>query len=80
MHNISFDTKTKTSYDSTLKKHHDLGKPVLLLTMDNEIEAEMLLEMLREQHIPALKKSPGAGAYLSIYAGFTTLSVKIYVP
>ena len=58
----------------------DYGKPVLLITVENEIKAEMLLAVLEEQEITAFKKIRGAGAYLSIYMGATYGGVEIYVP
>jgi len=58
----------------------DLGQAVLLLKLDDQLEAEMLLNLLAERQIPAIKKIRGAGGYLSIYMGVTSMGVEIYVP
>ena len=59
----------------------DFGEPVLLLTVYDKIEADMLLAMLREQKIPAFVKSPGIGGYMEIIMGIVTFQgAKIYVP
>ena len=59
---------------------HDLGEPVLLVTIDGHLEAEMLLSLLNEQQIPAFKKSRDAGAYFPIATGTNSLGVEIFVP
>jgi len=58
----------------------DLGAPVLLLTLYDALKADMLLSTLAKQRIPAFKKIRGAGGYLSIYMGVTSLGVELYVP
>jgi len=58
----------------------DLGEPVLLITLDGHLEAEMLLGLLAEHQIPAFKKSRDAGAYFPIAIGTNALGVGICVP
>jgi hypothetical protein len=58
----------------------DLGEPVLLITIDGHLEADMLLGLLTEHHIPAFKKSHDAKAYFSTATGTNSLGVDIYVP
>ena len=55
----------------------DLGEPVLLITVENEIEADILLDLLAEQQIPAFKKSCSAGMFC---VGNTCLGAQVYVP
>jgi hypothetical protein len=59
---------------------HDLGEPVLLLTIDGHLEADMLLSVLAEHQIPAFKKSRDAGAYFPVTIGTNSLGVDVYVP
>ena len=58
----------------------DLGEPTLLFAGLNTLQADMLLALLAEQQIPAYKKSRGAGGYISVLMGTTSLGVEIYVP
>lgn len=58
----------------------DLGEPALLTTMDNELEADMLLAMLTDQGIPAYKLFQGAWGGLSYSMAITSLCVEVYVP
>lgn len=58
----------------------DLGQPTLLVTVPDDVEAEMLLAMLRQNNIPAFKKSPGAGAYMNVYMASNAWGAEIYVP
>lgn len=58
----------------------DFGDPVLLLTADNELTADMQMALLEANHIPAYRKFLAAGGYLSIYMGVTSFGIEIYVP
>ena len=58
----------------------DLGEPVLLLTMADTLETDMLLSLLREQQIPVYTKIRGFGGYSKIMGGRTGREVEIYVP
>ena len=58
----------------------DLGEPTLLFAGLNTLQADMLLALLAEQQIPAYKKSRGAGGYISVLMGTTSLGLEIYVP
>ena len=56
-------------------------KPVLLcLVRDDRIKVDMIINALKEQGIPAMKKTRGAGQSLSIIMGFSNQDVEIYVP
>ena len=56
------------------------GEPLLLCSVSEGIKADLLMEALRTQNIPAMKQMRGAGQYLSVYMGFTVFGIDIYVP
>ena len=58
----------------------DLGEPVLLLTVPDTMQADMLLALLETEQIPAYQINRGVGGYLGIYMGMTSLGTDIYVP
>ena len=64
------------------KKEKDNGDtPVLLCSIpDDRVSVGMIIAALKEQGIPAMKKTRGAGQYLSILMGFSIEDVEIYVP
>ncbi|MFB0920019.1 MAG: DUF2007 domain-containing protein [Oscillospiraceae bacterium] len=47
--------------------------------VSNAIDAEMMMEILRNNGIPCFRKSREAGGYLSISAGFSVFGEDIYV-
>ncbi|HOQ76825.1 MAG TPA: DUF2007 domain-containing protein [Thermoclostridium sp.] len=51
-----------------------------LTTAADSIEADLLESMLREYHIPVMRKYRGSGAYLNIIMGNTFLGIDLYVP
>lgn len=53
---------------------------VFLTTVNNDIEADIMVSLLRSYDIPGIKKYKGSGGYLKIYAGYTNLGIDIYVP
>ena len=53
-------------------------EPILLCSLSDEIQADMVIAALKKQQIPALKKSVGTGQYLTIFMGFSTQGVEIY--
>ena len=58
----------------------DLGEPVLLATLVDVVEANKLVNLLRENKIPSLKKGHGTGGYLEIVIGANFFGTEIYVP
>ena len=58
----------------------DLGEPVLLITLDNIVEAKMLMAFLREQQIPIQVKGNNRGGYLGTSMGANGFNTEIYVP
>lgn|GEM_PF-3366434 len=55
----------------------DIMEPVLLITVDDMVEADMLLGLMNERRIPAFKKICGAG---DVIVGGNPLGLEIYVP
>lgn len=45
----------------------------------DELEADLILDLLKNNHIPSYKKSNGAGGYLNISMGFNIYGEEIYV-
>ncbi|KLU58895.1 hypothetical protein CEB3_c49130 [Peptococcaceae bacterium CEB3] len=52
---------------------------VLVYGVAQEVEADIVLGLLQEEGIPALKRYPGAGGFLKLAYGLTS-GVDIYVP
>ncbi|WP_240985298.1 putative signal transducing protein [Acididesulfobacillus acetoxydans] len=52
---------------------------VLVYGVAQEVEADIVLGLLQEEGIPALKRYPGAGQFLKLAYGLTS-GVDIYVP
>jgi hypothetical protein len=53
--------------------------PIKLKSVANQIEAELILNLLRNNNIPCFKKSPGVGGYMNIYMGYSVYGEDIYV-
>ena len=51
-----------------------------MVTVSNNIEAEMIEALLNSLKIPVLKKYREAGDYLKVYMGGTNFGVDLYVP
>jgi hypothetical protein len=59
----------------------DLGEPVLLTTVYNTTQVNMLMALLKEEQIPAYQINRGLGGYWRVVAGGGSFSgVEIYVP
>ncbi len=54
-------------------------EPEKIYSAAERIEAEMLMEILRNNNIPCFKKGIGAGGYMDIYAGNSIFGEDIYV-
>ena len=54
-------------------------KTMLLETASNEIDAGLIMNLLRNNDIPCYKQSKGAGGYLNIYMGYSVFGEEIYV-
>ena len=54
-------------------------KPVRLCSTADKINADMILELLSNNHIPAYRKGIGPGAILDLYAGNNSFGEEIYV-
>lgn len=52
---------------------------VKLTSADNNINAELILGVLRNNNIPCYSKEPGSGGYMSIYMGYSIYGKDIYV-
>ena len=53
---------------------------VLLTTVHDEVEKELLCGILEEEEIPFLVKDRGSGEVMRILAGFSMFGCDIYVP
>ncbi len=53
--------------------------PVAVKYVSNAVDAEMMMEILRNEGIPCFRKSREAGGYLSISMGFSIFGEDIYV-
>jgi hypothetical protein len=59
----------------------DLGEPVLLLTVYNTMQANMLMALLKDEQIPAYQTNRGLGGYSRVFSGRGSFTgVEIYVP
>ncbi len=54
-------------------------KPVKVYSCPDRIEADMLVEALNRQGIPAYAESKGSGDYLNIYMGTSIFGETVYV-
>jgi hypothetical protein len=54
--------------------------PAFLCSLNDGIEAEIAIAILRGEGIPVMKKRHGAGEYLNIYMGWSNCGVELYVP
>lgn len=57
----------------------DQSKEVFLMTVGEEMKAEIIEAELKKQGIPVLKKHREGGDYLSIYMGKSMYGVDLYV-
>lgn len=54
-------------------------KPVKVASVSNFVEAELILDLLRNNGIQCFKKDNGAGSYMNIYYGMSVFGEEIYV-
>ncbi|MFA9464753.1 MAG: DUF2007 domain-containing protein [Velocimicrobium sp.] len=52
---------------------------VKLISVDNTINAELVLNLLRNNDIPCYAKDNGIGGYMNIYMGYSIFGKEIYV-
>ena len=52
----------------------------LLITLTDQVFAEMVEALLKDHHVPVIKKHRGSGGYLQLYMGMTNQGVDLYVP
>ena len=52
---------------------------VKLLSVDNTVNAELVLNLLRNNEIPCYCKDIGIGGYMNIYMGYSIFGKEIYV-
>ena len=53
--------------------------PVLIRSVSNNIDAEVIMELLRRNNIPCFSCNRESGAYMTIYMGFSIYGEDIYV-
>lgn len=56
------------------------AKMVKLCNADDQMHAELLIGVLRENHIPSYSKKPGSGEYMAVSMGFSIYGIDLYVP
>lgn len=54
-------------------------KAVKIYTAPDNLQAEMILEVLEKEQIPAYKQDLGAAGIMNIYGGNSTFGEEIYV-
>jgi hypothetical protein len=54
-------------------------KPVKVMTVMNTVEAGIILNLLRNNGIPCIKKDNFMGGYMNIYMGYSVYGAGIYV-
>ena len=55
------------------------GKLVPLANLQTQMEAEMLMDLLRQENISVMTKDEGSGGYMKIYMGFSIYGETVYV-
>ena len=58
----------------------DTEQYVLLCEPENDRQRDLILGMLKEEHIPAFSRDNGAGAYVRIVTGGSIFGSKVFVP
>lgn len=54
-------------------------KPVKVFSAANAVEADLVLNLLRNNGIPCFKKDNGSGSYMNLRLGFSVYGEEIYV-
>jgi hypothetical protein len=62
------------------KESWDYDSEAFLVSVSDKMEANIIESLLRESHIPVLKKYKESGAYLNIYMGASPFGIDLYVP
>ena len=57
----------------------EFEKEVLLVTVSNTMEANIVESLLKSYDIPVMKKHRESGGYIEIYMGMTNFGIDIYV-
>ena len=55
-------------------------KEAFLITVNSEIDAVIVQDILKQNGIPSLKKHKGMGEYLTVVTGMSSLGIDIFVP
>lgn len=55
-------------------------KMVKICNVSDQMQAELLSSVLRENHIPCFSKKTGSGEYLTVSMGFSVYGEDLYVP
>lgn len=55
-------------------------KQVLLTTVDNSIQADLIESLLKAYNIPVYKRYKESGAFMEVYMGMSRSGVDIFVP
>jgi hypothetical protein len=66
--------ETKEDFDRV-----EAMKPVKVASDKDTIEADMILNLLKNNDIPCFKKDNGTGSYMNLYLGFSVFGEEIYV-
>jgi len=53
--------------------------PIKVKSVENEIDAELMMSLLRSNNIQCFKKSKATGDYMNIYMGYSVFGEDIYV-
>lgn len=54
-------------------------KPTKIFSASDKYQAEMILGLLKNNHIPCYRKAPGCGDYMDVYAGNSMSGENIFV-
>ena len=68
------------SIENTNNDFKDLGEPVVLIEVENEFEADILISKLKCADIPSFKKHSELGAIAKVYWGQSNFSISVMVP
>lgn len=66
--------------DGDERAYRDSDHEVLLMSVNDEMESNIIESKLSEYGIPVLRKYKQSGGYLNIYMGATPFGVDLYVP
>lgn len=67
------------SNKNTDNKDNPSINPLKLKSVANKMEAELLMNLLKNNNIPCYSRSRGTGDYLKIYMGYSIFGEDIYV-